>query len=89
MGNSVMSYLPEIYHFLKTVIPEVISDTTIAASDRSTLAAQGRQTVGGCGRGRHGGKGAYTSGRLGGRGGYKDGRGPRGVRRDGFVVYCY
>jgi len=56
---------------LKTVIPEVIFDTTTTALDRSALEAQGRQTAGRRGEGRADmeGRGGYTGGHLGGRGG--------------------
>ena len=43
MGSCAVSSLPEIYHFLKYVVPGMSPDTTTAVSDWSALAAQERQ----------------------------------------------
>ena len=45
LWEALLSSLSETYHFLKTVVHTVTSDTTTTVSDRSTLAAQGGRSL--------------------------------------------
>jgi len=91
MWSSVVSSLPDIYHFLKIIVHVVSSSTTTTSSDQSALVAQGRQTIGGRGGGRADmmGQRGYTCGCFGGQDSTRGGRGgPQGGWGDG-VIYCY